>query len=257
MSIVDTAVQMIQATRWDGEPPPADLRGQLSIDEAYQVQQRLLDWFRSHGEVQAGWKIGANSNAARQLFSVVDPFRGFILQSGRFESGQSFGLDLIPGSPVLECELCVRIGRRLAGPGVTRDDVLDAAAGITPAFEIAGIGREASVDPPLNIADDVAHWGYVLGTEIAPYPRELDLESLVVEARRNGEVVFRNTGREVIDEQLGCIAWLANHLAQYGMAIEPGHIIITGSCTRPVVIEKGDRWEADFAGVGRVTATFD
>lgn len=257
MPSIEEAAAMIQASRAQGTQPPASLRGQLTFDQAYAVQRRLLAWNLSRGEVQAGWKIGANSNPARALFKVVDPFAGFILKSGAVPSGHAFNLDEIPGAPVLECELCVRIGRRLAGPGVTREDVLDAAAGLTPAFEVAGIGREATVDPPLNIADDVAHWGYVLGQEIAPYPRGLDLGDVTVIARRNGEVVFNNPCREVIDEQLGSIAWLANHVAKSGGAIEPGHIIITGSATQPVVIAKGDRWEAEFEGVGRVTASFD
>lgn len=256
MTTVEHAAELIQQSRAQGIDPPASLREQLTFDQAYAVQQRLLAWFLERGEAHAGWKIGANSDAARNLFKITDPFAGFILKSGAYPSGRRFDLGAIPGSPVLECEVCIRIGERLSGPGVTRDDVLDAVAGLAPAFEIAGIGREASVDPPLNIADDVAHWGYVLGTEVSPYPRDLDLGDVVVEARRNGEVVFHNHSRDVIDEQLGCIAWLANHLARYGMAIEPGQLIITGSCTRPVVIEKGDLWEAKFEGIGGVSASF-
>jgi 2-keto-4-pentenoate hydratase len=254
---VETAAEMVERSRAEGIEPPAELKERLTFDQAYQVQDRLLDWFRARGEVQSGWKIGANSDAARELFKVVDPFAGFILKRGEFRSGHRFDLAAIPGSPVLECELCIRMGRRLAGPEVTRDQVLDAVAGIAPAFEIAGIGREATVDPPLNIADDVAHWGYVLGEEISPYPRGLDLPTLVVRARRNGEVVFDNPCAGAIDVQLDSIAWLANHVAKSGRALEPGHLIITGSCTRPTVIQPGDRWEAQFAGVGEVTAAFD
>ncbi|MCS6927062.1 MAG: hypothetical protein NZ578_14295, partial [Candidatus Binatia bacterium] len=84
----------------------------------------------------------------------------------------------------------------------------------------------------------------------------LNLAALTAEMRKNGEVMQQVRGQEVIDDQLLSIAALANHLAQYGLALEPGQRILTGSMTRPVPIAKGDRWETVFAGVGRVAAAF-
>ena len=56
--------------------------------------------------------------------------------------------------------------------------------------------------------------------------------------RKNGEVVDRAVNREVNDDPLECIAWLANHLAKYGLALEAGQRIITGSVTKPLQSQK-------------------
>jgi 2-oxo-hept-3-ene-1,7-dioate hydratase len=74
--------------------------------------------------------------------------------------------------------------------------------------------------------------------------------------KRNREVFAKVIGKEVIDNQLDCIAWLANHLATYSLALEPGQDIMTGSFTKPTPIAKGDRWESSFSGVGTISATF-
>jgi 2-keto-4-pentenoate hydratase len=111
-------------------------------------------------------------------------------------------------------------------------------------------------DMPLGVADAVAQWGYVTGTAVTPYPKDLDLGQVRVEMQKNGEVVERVTGKEVIDNQLDSIAWLANHLAEYGLALEPGQRIMSGSFTKPTPIAKGDRWESSFSGIGSVSATF-
>lgn len=111
-------------------------------------------------------------------------------------------------------------------------------------------------DMPLGIADDVAQWGYVTGPALSPYPKTLDLGQVRVEMKRNGEVLEHVLGKEVIDNQLDSIAWLANHVAEYGMALEPGQRIMSGSFTKPTPIAKGERWESTFSGVGRVAASF-
>jgi 2-keto-4-pentenoate hydratase len=68
--------------------------------------------------------------------------------------------------------------------------------------------------------------------------------------------VDRAVNREVNDDPIDCIAWLANHLAKYSLALEEGERIITGSVTKPTAIAKGDHWEANFAGIGTVSASF-
>ena len=111
-------------------------------------------------------------------------------------------------------------------------------------------------DMPLGVADDVAQWGYVTGAALSPYPATLALGAITVEMKRNSDVVAKVVGTDVIDNQLESIAWLANHLATYGMALEPGQRIMSGSFTKPTPISKGDRWESLFSSVGAVSATF-
>lgn len=252
---IDEAIEILWQAVQSGVHPPAALRKQLTLTEAYQVQLGVLARWIAAGEKHAGWKIGGTSPAARQMLGVQEPLYGYLLASRRFPSDHTFAHAQLT-KPLIESELCITVGKRLQGPGVTREQVLDAVAAVAPAFEIAEMRSEMASDVPLVVADDVAQWGYVVGEDVTPYPRALDLAALTAEMRKTGEVVQQVRGQEVIDDQLHSVAALANHLARYGFALEPGQRVLTGSMTRPLPIAKGDRWETVFAGIGRVAATF-
>ena len=46
------------------------------------------------------------------------------------------------------------------------------------------------------------------------------------------------------------VAWLANTVAQFGVTLEPGHVIMPGSCTRMVPLSAGDVITAEFDVLG-------
>jgi len=254
MAKVEETTASLWETMQRGQPAAEALRRALTLDDAYQVQLRLLSRWLGAGKKLAGWKIGLSGAAARKRMGLAEPFAGYLLDQGHFESGHAFDYDSIP-RPILECEMCFTIGSRVAGPGVTRGQVLDGIGAVEPAFEIAYTGTMMA-DMPLGIADGAAQLAFITGAAVIPYPRNLNLGAVSAELRKNGEVVDRAINREVNDDPLECIAWLANHLAKYGRALEAGQRIITGSVTKPVSVAKGDRFEANFAGIGAVSTSF-
>ena len=50
--------------------------------------------------------------------------------------------------------------------------------------------------------------------------------------------------------------WLANKLAEYDLALEPGQLVMTGSLTRQYLAQSGDIFEATWSPFGSVTAEF-
>jgi 2-oxo-hept-3-ene-1,7-dioate hydratase len=52
------------------------------------------------------------------------------------------------------------------------------------------------------------------------------------------------------------IAWLANKLAPFHVTLEPGHMMLSGSFTRPLWAQKGDTLHADFGPLGSVAVQF-
>lgn len=234
---------------------PQALRETLELGEAYNVQLGILDRLIAGGEKQSGWKIGGTSDAARQMLKLTEPVRGYLLAKNHYPSGQTFDHAAI-GKPVIESELCMTFGRDMKGPGVTREQVIEAVSAIAPAFEVVQMRSDMTSDLPLGVADDVAQWGVVTGTSVSPYPKDLDLGGVIIEMKKNGEIVQQAVGREVIDDQLEALAWLANHLAEYGRGLEAGQCVMTGSCTKPTPIAKGDTWETTFSSVGVVLASF-
>jgi 2-keto-4-pentenoate hydratase len=254
MNTIEQATETIWQSMRNGQPAAQSLRKTLSVADAYHVQVNLLRRWQSEGKKLAGWKIGMSGAAIRARMGLSEPFTGYLLDSGHFDSGHAFAYDTLPRA-IIESELCFTIGKRLSGSGVNRQQVLSAIGAIAPAFEIAFTGSMMA-DLALGIADGAGQLSFVTGNALTPYPRELDLGAVSVELRRNGERVDRAVNRDVNDDPLECIAWLANHLAKYGLALEEGERVITGSISKPAPIAKGDHFEATFAGIGHVSASF-
>lgn len=254
MNKIEQATDSIWQSTREGRHAAESLRKTLTLDDAYHVQVNLLRRWQSEGKKLAGWKIGLSGAAARTRMGLKEPFTGYLLDSGHFESGHRFAYDSLPRS-IIESELCFTIGKRISGPGMTRDHVLQAIGAVAPAFEIA-YTASIMADMALGIADGGGQLAFVTGSPLTPYPHNLDLGGIGVELCKNGETVDRAVNRDVNDDPLQCIAWLANHLAKYGLALEEGERIITGSITKPSPIAKGDHFEATFAGIGKVSVSF-
>ena len=117
----DTTPSAIAAELWaamqEGRHMPKEWMGRLSLDQAYRVQLALLALYEAAGERQAGWKVGLTAAAMRAQWNIHEPCFGFLLESGNKASGHAFRFDSLI-APGFENELCLRIGTRLAGPGV-------------------------------------------------------------------------------------------------------------------------------------------
>jgi len=245
-------------TEWHkGRHMPKEWMGRLSMDEAYRVQLALLDRFAAAGEPQAGWKVGLTAAAMRAQWNIHEPCFGFLLRSGHKQAGHRFRF---PGiiAPGFENELCLRIGTRLQGPGVTLDQAIAAVSHAAPALEIVEKRGPLSEDLALAIADNAQQYAFVTGAEIALTSSNRNLATAMVEVDVNATVIDRAAGAEVMGGGgFLSVQWLANKLAEFGRALEPGMLVMSGSFTKQYSIARGDRIESRFTPFGAVSAHFD
>ena len=54
---------------------------------------------------------------------------------------------------------------------------------------------------------------------------------------------------------INAVAWLANKLHEFGVTIEPGHVVLSGSFVRAVRMNPGDVINAAFDQLGDVSIT--
>jgi len=237
-------------------PPPEVLQGQFTPATGYDAQARLLERWVASGEAQGGWKIAMSAPAVRALFKSETPGYGYLLQRGRVESGHTFKTQGMH-QPALESELCLIIERPLAGPGVTPAMARAAVGAVAPAFELIERRVDPTKDLGLLIADNVMQFAWVVGAPVRPCPAGLDSGAVRVVIRRNGVVEQEALGKDVIDDIFGSLAWLANALGTRGASLKPGQHVITGTFGKPIPVVKGDRFQTEFSGVGRVEARFE
>jgi 2-keto-4-pentenoate hydratase len=226
----------------------------LSREEAYRVQLGVLARYVAAGERQAGWKVGLTSKAMQAQQGVHEPVLGFLLQSGERPSGTRFSYaELI--RPGFENELCLTVGTTLRGPGVTTERAAAALSAMAPAFEIIERRGDFAADLNVSLADNAQQRAYVTGAPV-PVPPGFDLATVAVDLSVNGTAAERALGSEVLGTPAASIAWLANKLAEMGLALEAGMKVMSGSFTRQYLLNAGDRIAANFTPVGPVRAEF-
>lgn len=253
---IDEAVDILWTSAQQGVHYPEALHGKLTLGEGYRVQLGVLARAVASGEQQAGWKIGLTADGIRGMYGMAEPVFGYLLTSRHFSSGCSIShADL--SKPAIECELCFTLKETVQGPRVTPEQVREAVGDVAPAFEIVDLRGNMGADLPLGVADNVSQWAYVTGSEVQPYPRDLDLGEVVINVTCNGEMVMQGKGADLIDNQLQSLAWLANKLAEYGVALQAGQRVMTGSFIKPTLVNPGDRWETSFSQIGTVSTAFN
>ena len=248
-SAVDTIWRGIQR----GMHHPAELRGKLSLDDAYRVQLGLLACYERAGERQAGWKVGLTAKAMQAQQGVNEPVFGFLLRSGHRPTGTTFDFASLI-RPGFENELCITIGTTLAGPGVTLERARGAISHVAPALEIIEKRGDLRADLALTLADNAQQKAFVTGMNVPL--GELDLADVTLDLIVNGVAQERARGAEVLGTPVASIAWLANKLAEFGRQLDAGTQVMSGSFTKQYVVNRGDIVKAEFEPLGRVSAEF-
>lgn len=233
---------------------PSKTWPQITLDDAYAIAALGIQEKIAAGAIIRGRKIGLTSKAMQRSSQIDEPDFGILLDDMFIEEGGEVSRDRFC-VPRAELEIAFIMGRRLTGPGVQLDDVIDATEYISASIEI--IDARAA-DPRTifdTVADNGAAAGVVLGTEKFD-PKEFDMRWLGAMMYRRGEVEETGLAAGVLDHPANAVAWLANKLVGFEESVEPGQVILTGSFVRPVWVEAGDRLKGDFGSMGTVSVQF-
>lgn len=227
---------------------------QMEIEDAYAVQQLWADRRVQGGARVVGHKIGLTSRAMQMASKMTEPDYGVLLDDMLFADGAR-----IPASkfhaPRLEVELAFVLGKRVGGKNVTMYDVLDATAYVTPALEIIDYRTEVPRHIVDTIADNAAAAAMVTGGRVVR-PMDVDLRWVAATLSKNGVIEESGVSAAIMGHPAMGIVWLANRLARHDIMLEPGHILLAGSFTRPVSVTAGDVIHADFGPLGSIGVSF-
>lgn len=250
---VASLTERLWKSRQQGDFAPDWLNGSLTLAAALDVQLGLLERKLAGGEKLAGWKVGLTSERARKVLGVDERPFGHLLRV--LESGSGVPTAEIAQAS-LEPELCFTIGRRLEGASLDRDEIAAGVARVSAGFEI-NERRPGSVRPDFCalVTDCLTQWGIVVGdgVELASAP---DLGGVRCTLRCDGETVYDGISRDELDDHLDSLSRLVAALTAHGRALEPGQRVITGAFAR-FDAQAGQRWRADYEGIGSVEVTFE
>lgn len=227
----------------------------IDVVDSYEIQLINVARAKSAGRKVVGHKVGLSAKAMQRMVGVNEPDYGHLLDDMFVLEGSVIPYEMFL-QPRAEIEVAFVLKDRLAGPGVTVAQVMRATDYLLPSIEIVD-SRVADwrIKIQDTVADNASCGAVVLGGRATPIDA-VDPALIGATMRKNGEIAEVGCSGAVLSNPVNAVAWLANKVHAFGVTLEPGDVIMPGSCTRMVPIAKGDVIRADFDTLGHVSVTF-
>lgn len=257
MSQLENTVEAFLQIQLTGSPDSSvslDMRS-LSLDDAYEVQRRVIAALVRGGERVVGYKVGCTSKAIRQQFGLSEPICGRLMAPHVHRGDASLNWHNYVQCAV-EPEFVLGIKRDVQSEFEDEKELRDSIEWVAPGIEIHNYrfwcGEPTSQE---LVASNGIFAGLVVGSQrITPSHLDFDLEGVGI--FRNGELAASGIGAEIMGGPLKSLRWLAAHLLRRGECLKAGQLVILGSPVRLVSVEPNDRITASFTHIGSVSAVF-
>ncbi|MBL8472631.1 MAG: 2-oxopent-4-enoate hydratase [Rhodocyclaceae bacterium] len=235
--------------------PLTDQESDITIEDAYQIQLRMIQRRVDAGEKVVGKKIGVTSKVVQDMLGVDQPDFGQMTSAMVFNEGESIPVSKMI-APRAEAEVAFMLKRDLVGPGVTAADVLRATECVIPCFEIVDSRiKNWKIRIQDTVADNASCGVLTLGG-LRKDPRKVDLALAGMVLEKNGEIISMSCGAAVQGSPVNAVAWLANTLGRLGIALRAGEIILSGSQSPLVPVAAGDNLVCSVGGLGGTSVRF-
>ncbi|ASW03937.1 2-oxopent-4-enoate hydratase [Paraburkholderia aromaticivorans] len=235
--------------------PLTERHPDMTIEDAYHIQQRMIERRVQAGETIIGKKIGVTSAAVMNMLGVYQPDFGYMLDGMIYNEGQSIEIGTLI-QPKAEGEIAFILKKDLMGPGVTNVDVLAATECVMPCFEIVDSRiRDWKIKIQDTVADNASCGVFVLG-DCAVDPRRLDLALCGMVLERNGEIIATGCGAAALGSPVNAVAWLANTLGPLGIPLKAGEVILSGALAAMFPVKAGDSFRVSIGGLGSCSVRF-
>ena len=235
--------------------PLTSRHGDMTIEDAYHVQERLMARRFAAGEKVVGKKIGVTSKVVMNMLGVFQPDFGYLTDAMIYNEGESIPIDSLI-QPKAEGEIAFVLKKDLMGPGISNADVLAATRGVMACFEIVDSRIENwKIKIQDTVADNASCGVFVLGDRMVD-PRDVDLNTCGMILERNGEIVGTGAGAAALGSPVNSVAWLANTLGRLGIPLKAGEVILSGSLAAMIPAIKGDNFRVTIGGIGSCSVKF-
>lgn len=232
--------------------PFTDTEPALDMADGYAVQQELVRLLLADGDTVIGHKVGLTSVAMQQMLGIDAPDYGPVLSSTLYPDGAVVSLDDFI-APKVEAEIGFVLRDELQGPGVRTDDARAAIAGAVAALEIVDSRvTDWRIKLPDTVADLASNGAVAVAEHTVPLDG-IDPRLIGMAFTQNGELTCTGAGAAALGDPVAVVAWLANVLGANGVALQPGHLIMTGALHAAVPLAAGDEFLAEFDRLGSIT----
>jgi 2-oxo-hept-3-ene-1,7-dioate hydratase/2-keto-4-pentenoate hydratase len=230
---------------------------EIEVEDSYRIQEAFVARRLKAGAQIKGYKVGLTSKAMQQMSGSTEPDFSAMTDDLFLPEDTPIPMSRL-FNPMIEIEMAFVMKSALKGPGVLPVDVIRATDFVLPAIEI--VDFRVARAPGMNLIDTVADLAACGAAVLGANPRPLDaidIRRVRGSIIRNGKVEQEGEASAVLGNPVTAVAWLANKLSEFGVAFEPGHVIMTGSFVRAIPVVAGDEIVCRFdQGFGDVATAF-
>ena len=228
---------------------------ELSLRDAYLVQDKVVKRRVQKGETVIGYKVGCTSPAIREQFGLEEPIHGKLFKPHLYMDGaELFWNDFI--NCAIEPEMVLRIGRDLKDENLPDETLIKSIEYVSPGIELHHYKFWFSPTTSQElICSNGIHAGLIAGdTKISP--RKLSFKNELFKVSKNGILVTQAHASEIMGGPLHSLRWLVGHLTRNGRILGAGDFVIPGSPVELIAIDAETDLEIEISQVGRVAANF-
>ena len=224
----------------------------LTVVEAYQIQQRGVELRQNDHEKILGFKMGLTSEAKRKQMNLHTPIYGVLTDRMKLKDGQSHSLK---GSihPKIEPEIAFLTKKELKGK-ITLDETLSAIDVIFPALEILDSRYEGFkyFSLPDVIADNSSSSLFVLGKAKSDF-QTLDFSNLYMTMKVNGQIAHEAKSNVISGNPLNSIIQLCGLLEHTHESLPSGSLVLAGAATPAIALEPGMKVQLEVDAIPSVS----
>jgi len=236
--------------------PPTYTFGEMTMDQAYSTQKVIAGKMSEMNGVVCGYKVAYASKAAQAQFGIDEPARGPLYLIQRTANGSVLSPEMF-NEIMLETEIGFTIGKRIDQPVENIESLKKYVKSIHAAFDAGNFPYKTDNQKPTPqdmVAIGTGSHVFVLGPAVDP--QSLILKDLDLKLIRNQETIRQSPASEVLGDPWNSLLWIANHLVNDGLTLEPGMVVVSGTAA-PAYKVKGEEIKGEYVGdcgaLGKVT----
>jgi 2-keto-4-pentenoate hydratase len=234
--------------------------GAFSMEEAYRMQKALAQEVSALLGPVAGYKVAYASRVAQEQFGIDEPARGPFYLMQRVPSGSILPAEAF-NEITLETEIAFTIGKRIDKPVANVATLKSHVKWVHAAFDAGDFPfktERAKPVPADMVAIGTGAHVFVFGPGMDP--ERVDIDRINLDLIRNGEKIRSKPATDIMGSPWNSLLWCANHLHKYGLTLEPGMVVFSGTAAKAYratgAAVKG-RYVGDCGPLGKTTMTIE
>lgn len=254
---INQLAQSLELAQKERRPcaPLSDTHPNLSVDDAYAIQQNNIAARVEKGARVIGYKVGITSEAIQNWLNVSEPDFGVLLDEMEVGDGDAIDTQQLL-QPRVEGEVAFVLKSDLEGTSFSRAEIISAVDYALPAIEIIDSRiADWKIKYEDTIADNASSARFVLGTTPVKLS-DIDLVLAGMRLSKNGAVVSTGVGAACLNNPINALLWLANTLGKRGVKLKAGSVILSGALGKVSDVKSGDFVDLAISQLGHCRVRF-